>query len=143
MSETSYTATFTVDRTPDAAYIAVLNPRGWWSPKVTGESAHLGDVFHFGDAGIGSSSFRLVEAEPPRRVAWRIDEAFLTFVEDHEEWTGTRIVFEIAPNGSGAAVRFTHEGLLPAVECYRDCSRGWGMCMDSLKELIERSPAGS
>lgn len=132
-----FTATITVDRTPEAAYAAVLDPRGWWSHEITGDSAKLGDVFHFSDAGVTSSSFRLLEAEPPRRVVWHIDDAYLAFVEDHREWAGTRVIFEITPTDDGATVRFTHEGLQPAVECYQACSRGWGICMDSLKDLIE------
>ena len=138
MSDASYSATFTVAQSPATAFDAVLDPRGWWSHEVTGESREIGDVFHFHDEGITSSSFRLVESVPGRRVVWHIDDAYLSFVEDHDEWTGTRIIFEIEPAGDGSTVRFTHEGLVNSVECFSACSNGWGMCMDSLKELIEK-----
>lgn len=137
MSDTSYEATVSVAQSPEVVFNAVLNVRGWWSHEITGATAKLGDVFHFSDEGVTSSSFRLAEAVPGQRVVWHIDHAYLAFVEDHDEWTGTRIIFDITPEGDGTTVHFTHEGLLPTVECFQACSRGWGMCMTSLKQLIE------
>lgn len=136
MSEASFNATIRVDEPPEAVFDAVLDVRGWWSHEITGESAKPGDVFHFSDQGITSSSFRLAEMVPGKRVVWHIDDAYLAFVDDHDEWTGTRIVFDIKSEDEGSTVHFTHEGLLHSVECFTACSRGWGICMDSLEQLI-------
>ncbi|MGI8870795.1 MAG: SRPBCC family protein [Mycobacteriales bacterium] len=108
------------------------------------DTANLGDVFYFSHQGITSSSFRLAEAVPGKRVVWKIDHARLAFVEDHDEWSGTRIVFDIKPTADGTTVTFTHDGLAPTVECFEACSRGWRLCMTSLKRLIEavRSRSG-
>jgi len=141
MSDTSYNATISVNQSPQVVFDAVLDVRGWWSPQVTGETAKLGDVFHFSDAGITESSFRLAETVPGQRVVWNIEHAYLAFVEDHDEWTGTRIIFDITPTADGSTVHFTHEGLAPVVECFQECSRGWGLCMTSLKQLIETPAA--
>jgi uncharacterized protein YndB with AHSA1/START domain len=140
MTDTSFNATISVNRPPDVVFDAVLDPRSWWSPRITGDAAKLGDVFHFNDEGITASSFRLAEAVPGQRVVWHIDHAYLAFVQDHEEWTGTRIRFDITPTADGSTVHFTHEGLLRSVECFQACSRGWGLCMTSLQELIDNRP---
>lgn len=140
MPDTSYNATISTTRSPEVVFDAVLDPRGWWSARITGESAKIGDVFHFSDQGVTSSSFRLAEAVPGERVVWDIDASYLAFVEDHAEWTGTRIVFDITRTEDGAAVHFTHEGLVHTVECFEACSGGWGLCMASLEQLIEDRP---
>ncbi len=53
------------------------------------------------------------------------------------EWKGTDIVFEITRQGDKTELRFTHVGLVPAFECYGDCSGAWGYYInDSLHSLI-------
>jgi hypothetical protein len=47
-------------------------------------------------------------------------------VEDIEEWTGTKITFEIARKGDDTEVSFAHLGLSPELECFESCSSAWG-----------------
>jgi hypothetical protein len=64
-------------------------------------------------------------------------DAQLAFVKDKNEWKGTDIVFEIARKGAKTEVRFTHEGLVSAYECYGSCSNAWGMLVNgNLRRLI-------
>ncbi len=65
-----------------------------------------------------------------------MEDSELVFVEDRDEWTGTRVIFDITADGDATTLHFTHEGLLPAVECYDACSDGWSRCMRSLEQLI-------
>ena len=63
-------------------------------------------------------------------------DSHINFVKDRTEWNGTDIVFEINKQG-GTELRFTHVGLVPAFECYGDCSGAWGFYInDSLRSLI-------
>jgi hypothetical protein len=43
------TVEFTIDATPEAAYEAINNPRGWWSADITGGTTAVGDEFIYGD----------------------------------------------------------------------------------------------
>ncbi|HEV8549517.1 MAG TPA: hypothetical protein VGQ57_10825, partial [Polyangiaceae bacterium] len=62
----------------------------------------------------------------------------LSFVDREHEWTGTEVVFDIAKKGEKTEIRFTHVGLVPAFQCYGDCSGAWGFFVnDSLRALIE------
>jgi hypothetical protein len=46
-------------------------------------------------------------------------------------------VFEITRKGNKTELRFTHVGLVPAIECYHGCSGAWGFYInDSLRGLI-------
>lgn len=58
-------------------------------------------------------------------MVWRVTDSHLEFVSEPGEWTGSEIVFDIAPAADGAELRFTHVGLVPDVECYGACSAAW------------------
>ena len=61
----------------------------------------------------------------------------MNFVEDQNEWKATRITFEIAKQGGGAEIRFSHLGLVREYECFDVCSNAWGFFInDSLRSLI-------
>ncbi len=75
---------------------------------------------------------------PSRKVVWRVVDAHINFVADKTEWKGTDIVFEIARKGDKTELRFTHAGLVPAFECYGECSNAWGFYVNgSLRRLIK------
>jgi len=43
----SYTTTFLVDRTPEQAFDAITDVRGWWSEEIEGRSRSPGDEFAY------------------------------------------------------------------------------------------------
>jgi hypothetical protein len=76
---------------------------------------------------------------PGKKVVWHVSEAKLNFVKNKTEWAGTDVVFEINRKGKKTELRFTHVGLVPAFECYGDCSGAWGLYInDSLRSLITK-----
>jgi hypothetical protein len=96
-----------------------------------------GDEFTFTDHGSLQYRFRLTEVIPARRVVWRVQDSHLSFVDDHNEWTDTHVIFDISGRPDGTDLRFTHQGQRPAVDCYDACSRGWDFYINrSLKNLI-------
>lgn len=137
MTTQDFTTTFLVDQTPEAAFAAITNVRGWWSGEIEGETAKVGDVFTYRYKDIHRSTQRVSEAIPGRKVVWDVLDAYLKFTENKTEWNGTRVIFEISRHGDRTAIRFTHQGLVPAFECYDDCSSAWSFYInDSLRGLI-------
>lgn len=140
------TATMSVDQRPDEVFAAINDVRGWWSENVIGETAALGDQFVFTeythdggtDDGIRYCRFRITELVPGERVVWHVVDSYLNFVEDHDEWTGTDVIFEIGASTRGTTVEFTHKGLTAdGSECFEACSRGWTFYVtSSLPQLI-------
>lgn len=128
---------FTVDRTPQEVYEAVLDVRGWWSGGIEGTTDVQGGEFTYEVPDIHWTKFRVSELVPGERVAWLTLDSWLSFPEDHQEWTGTTVRFDIRPADGGTELVFTHEGLTPAAECYTVCHTAWGDYVNgSLRDLV-------
>jgi hypothetical protein len=137
-TDTDFSTAFTVDQTPDEAFAAINNVRGWWSGNIDGETDKLGGEWTYRYEDVHYSKQKIVELIPGKKVAWHVVDGYLKFVEDKTEWTGTNIVFDIAEKDRKTEVRFTHVGLVPTVECYGNCTNAWTFyIMQSLRNLIE------
>jgi hypothetical protein len=133
----SFTTSFALDQSPQEVFDAINNVRGWWSGEIDGSTDRLGAEFTYRYKGIHRSTQKITELVPGKKVAWHVLEARLNFVKDKTEWNGTDIVFEIARKGDKTELHFTHIGLVPAFQCYGDCSGAWGFYVnDSLRSLI-------
>lgn len=136
-SNHNYATTILVDQTPQEVFDAINNVRGWWLASAAGQSQKLNDEFsvRFGD--IHYSNQKLIDVQPGKKVIWLVTDSKLNFIKDQQEWTNTKIHFDISPKGNQTELRFTHEGLNPDVECYDACSNAWGPYItSSLKKLI-------
>jgi hypothetical protein len=137
MNDQNLTTTFTVDQTPEEAFAAINNVRGWWSGEIEGSTDKLGDEWTYRYKDIHYSKQKITELIPGKKVVWLVLDGYLNFVEDKTEWKGTRITFEVAKKGDKTEVRFTHIGLVPEVECFNACSDAWGSYINgSLRSLI-------
>lgn len=137
MTPSSYTTSLTVDQTPDEVFGAINNVRGWWSAAIDGRTDALGAEFVFQHKDMHRTTQRITEFVPGHRVVWHVTDSHIAFVTDTEEWKDTEIVFEIGRRDGKTELRFTHVGLVPAIECYRDCSGAWASLINrSLRALI-------
>lgn len=133
----SFTSTILVDQSPEVVFNAINNVREWWSQGVVGGTEKLNDEFIFEVQGIHRSKQKLVESIPGKRVVWLITESNMTFLKDKQEWTNTRVVFDITKKGGKTQLVFTHEGLVPGIECYDICTPAWSQYVQhSLFQLI-------
>ena len=139
MKSQNFSTAFTVDQTPEEAFAAINNVRGWWAgkPGIEGSTDKLGDEFTYRYTPHHYSKQKITEFIPGKKVVWLVLDSALNFVEDKTEWKGTKITFEIARKDGKTEVRFTHVGLVPDNECYGACSNAWGSLINgSLRSLI-------
>jgi hypothetical protein len=142
MNTEGYTTSFTVDQTPEEVFQAINNVRGWWSGEIQGETDKLGAEFTYRVPDVHRSKQKITEFVPRKKVVWHVLDGHLGFVKDKSEWKGTDIVFEIAKKRDKTEVRFTHVGLVPAYECYNNCSNAWGLLVNgNLRKLITTGKA--
>jgi hypothetical protein len=128
--EKDFTTTFLVNESPEEVFKAVCNVRGWWqglySEEINGMTENTNDEFTF-RAGDGAhfSKQKLIEVIPAEKVVWLVTQSELSFLKKKQEWDGTKIIFDISRKGNQTQLRFTHQGLLPEIECYDACSTAW------------------
>ena len=139
MNNQSYTTTFTVDQTPEEAFAAINNVRGWWSEEIEGRTDKLGAEFKYHFRDIHRCTLKITESIPGKKVVWRVLDNYFNFTKDKTEWKGTDIIFDVSIKGNKTEVRFTHQGLVPDYECYDACSNAWGYYVNgSLRSLITK-----
>lgn len=133
----SFSTAFLVDRSPEEAFAAINDVRGWWSGQIEGATDELGAEFTYRYRDVHYSKQRITEFIPNKKVVWRVFDAYLSFTEDPGEWTGTEVSFEVGAEGGQTQVSFSHVGLVPAFECFDKCSNAWSFYVnDSLRRLI-------
>jgi hypothetical protein len=128
MNTLHYTASITVHKTPDEVFNSIAKVPKWWSKDFEGSSKSLNDEFVICHPGAHYSKQKVVEVIPGKKMVWFVTESNLDWLEkDSQEWTNTKMIFEITAKGDETLLHFTHEGLLPEKECYARCEQGWNM----------------
>jgi uncharacterized protein YndB with AHSA1/START domain len=101
---------------------------GWWTTDTTGDNREGGVVrFRFGDGGF---DMEVLELNPGRQVRWLV-------VDGPEDWIGTRIDWELRPDGGDTVVMFKHRDWKEPVDFMHHCSTKWALFLMSLKSLLE------
>jgi uncharacterized protein YndB with AHSA1/START domain len=135
MTDGSYEAHVRFSQPPQAVFEALTTVRGlagWWSPAA-GDGSGAGDVLRLDHQGEATLVLDVEAAEQPGLVGWRVRSYSL-----NPEWAGTEITFRLEPGPDGGAVlAFRHDGLVPELECFDRCSRGWDYFLPSLRDYVE------
>jgi hypothetical protein len=137
MNNQDFTAAISVEKTPEEAFDAINNVRGWWSENIEGGTEKLGDEFTYRYKDVHFCKIKIAEVIPGKKVVWHVLDNRFNFTKDKNEWKGTDVIFEVSKKGNKTEVRFTHRGLVPDYECFDVCSNAWGSYINgSLRSLI-------
>jgi hypothetical protein len=142
MKEQSFTYSFKSSKAPEEVFRLLLDIEQWWSglheETIKGKSQKVNDEFTF-NAGGGAhySKQKLIELVPDKRVVWLVTDSKLNFLSDTGEWIDTRICFDITTEENKTKVTFTHDGLVPQIECYNGCAGAWTKYLEKLKQKLQ------
>ena len=146
----SYSTSLELAASPEIVFTSINDVPKWWVREVAGASAEfegksssLGDEFILRHGDVHYSKHKLIELVPDKKVVWLVTDSKLTWIKGNkEEWTGTKMIFEIIGDGEKTTLMFTHEGLVPQLECYEHCVHFWERVIkDWLFNLIRLSRA--
>jgi hypothetical protein len=137
----NYSYTFKTTYSPDKVFPILLDIDKWWtglySENIEGKSQMLNDEFSFSaGGGVHYSRQKLIELIPDKRIVWMVTDSNLTFIKDTKEWTNSKICFDITSDGAFTKITFTHDGLIPKIECYNGCSGAWTQYLERLAERL-------
>ena len=125
MKTHDFTTTLLLDRAPAVVFNNIKQPENWWSCEIEGHSAKLNDECTDRYKEFHISRQKVIEMIPDQKVVWLVTDSQINYTEDINEWTGTKISFEISAKGDKTELRFSHLGLVPEIECFDSCSGAW------------------
>ncbi len=97
----------------------------WWGVNFTGSAEKQGDEFVIKMGGDSFFNFTVEELVPGKKAVWLVTDCNMPWYTDKKEWASTRLIFDLDESNGQTELSFTHEGLTPDVECYKDCKPGW------------------
>lgn len=132
MTSKNFNASIEVAKSADEVFNCLTEVTQWWSQDFEGHSKNLNDEFIIHHSGQHYSKQRLVEVIPGKKMVWLVTESILHWLQiEKQEWTNTKIIFEITTVGGKTVLHFTHQGLTPEIECYASCEKGWSTVIKS------------
>jgi hypothetical protein len=136
MKQKDYQTSISVNATAKEAQEAINNVSEWWTKNFEGNANKLNDKFtvRFGKTFV---DFKISEVVPDKKIVWSVTDCYLDWLNDKKEWNNTDIVWEISGNGKATKIDMIHVGLVPEIECYNDCRKGWNFFVnESLLKLL-------
>ena len=117
---------------PASVYEALATADGiarWWTTVTKGDSTP-GKTLTM-SFGPNDALMRVEALEPGKRVAWE-------GVTSPQDWIGTKVSFDLTPDGENTTLRFAHRGWnAERSEFMSHCSMQWAIFLLSLRELVE------
>ena len=103
----------------------ISNVQEWWGVNFSGSSEKRNDKFVVKMSGDSFFDFTVTELIPGKRIVWLVTDCNMPWYSDKKEWANTKLIFDLDEHNDVTELNFTHEGLTPEVECYKDCASGW------------------
>jgi len=121
----NFNSSITVKISAKDALKKISEVPSWWGVTIEGPTENLNDKFVIRMGPEAFFNCTITELIPAKRVVWAVGDCYMPWYNDKTEWSDTRMVFDLAEKGGETEVTFTHEGLTPESECYKDCQPGW------------------
>jgi len=135
----NYHRTIVVNASAEEAMKKISQINFWWKKDFSGNTGKMNDKFTVPFGENSFVDFVISEMMPNKKVVWKVTDCYLPWFNDKKEWNNTEVVFELSEeNGQGKTkIDFTHIGLVPGIECYDACEKGWdGHITESLVKFI-------
>ena len=136
MEKLDFSTSISVTSNPKQAFEKIARVGDWWAKSFTGKAMNVDDEFRieFGSTWV---NFKITEALSDEKIVWYVTDSYLPWLNDKTEWNNTSISWEISKQDASSTIKMTHLGLVPGIECYENCERGWTRFVTvSLRQFI-------
>lgn len=111
---TIYTVSIEFAKSPAEVFDHITDLSKWWPEDFVGESMKPGSEFVLRIGDEHYSKNKVTDFLPGKKVAWITTESIRK--SDNYDWTGTKMIFELTPNGGNTLLKFTYDGTVPENE---------------------------
>jgi hypothetical protein len=137
MNQQNFTYSIVVPATAREVFEKIGRVWDWWAVNFKGRAGGLHDEFTVHFARTTWSRMEIVDIVPDTWILWKVADCYLPIFSDPYLWRHHFISWEISAEGASTRLTMTHIGLIPGVECYEDCSKGWSFYVgESLYKLL-------
>jgi len=146
MNQQNFHCSIIVPATAREAFEKIGRVWDWWAVNFKGDVKGDWDdlpgmpdyrIFSVYFARTTWSRMELVEIVPDQFVLWKMVDCHLPIFKDPYLWKNHFIAWDISASGVSTRITMTHIGLIPGIECYEDCSKGWSFYVgESLYKLL-------
>lgn len=137
----SYSTSVLIKEKPEAVFNAIARSVQKWWGNTNSHVSKLGDEF---TTSFDKTywKFKISEFEPNSKIVWNcIDAKHIHSGYDgiEKEWIGTLVEWKLeGKNQNETFLNFTHNGLVPKLNCYEICFPAWERFVtQSLKSFVE------
>ncbi|HVZ97858.1 MAG TPA: SRPBCC family protein [Chitinophagaceae bacterium] len=107
----NYTVSIALTKSPGDVFNHIIHDVSkWWPEDFEGESAKLNDEFVFTSGDSHYSKNKVTELVPDKKVVWLVTDSIRR--TDNYVWTGTKMIFELVPDGDNTLLKFTYDGVV-------------------------------
>jgi Activator of Hsp90 ATPase homolog 1-like protein len=125
MNNENFTRSISANITATEAIQRIGKITDWWRVTCDGSPEKQNDMFVVKMGGDSFFNFKVAELIPDKKVVWLVTDCNMPWYSDKKEWANTKLIFDLSENNGVTTLKFTHAGLTPSVECYKDCEFGW------------------
>ena len=125
MQNKSFQSGITANISASEAIKKISKVADWWGVNFSGNSEKQNDKFVVKMGGDSFFNFTVAEIIPDKRVVWLVTDCHMPWYADKKEWANTKLIFDLSENVGVTSLNFTHDGLTPEIQCYKDCELGW------------------
>ena len=142
MAKQNFKYRFSSSKNTGEVFSHLVDPKNWWiglfGETIEEKGSGINSEFSFrAGNGVHYSHQKLVELVTDKKIVWLVTESNLSFLKNANEWAGTKICFDIDRVGDTTEITFTHDGLIPQIECYGSCSSAWSQYLQNLQKYLQ------
>ena len=126
----TYTVAIELPRSRSEVFSHLITLSKWWPEDIEGENVKLNSEFIFKTGDSHYSKNKVIEFVPGEKFVWLATEAIRK--TDGYDWSGSKMIFELAPKGNNTLIAFTYDGVVFENEYDRLVM----ICDMTLKELF-------
>jgi len=108
--EVRYTVEIVIAKSQTAVFNYVADLSKWWPEEFEGPAINVDTEFVLKTGDGHYSKNKVIEYVPGKKLTWLTTESLRK--SDNFDWTGTKMIFELARDEDSTMLRFTYDGVV-------------------------------